>query len=59
LSRIARAYVSIMVLPYARDRARTADAIRNMDDFDAAFWRGAIMSHGMRAISTFRTFYDL
>ena len=59
IDKIARAYISIRVLPYARDRARTADAIRNMDDFDAAFWRGAIMSHDMRAISAFRTLYDL
>jgi len=59
MGKIARAYISIRVLPYARDRARTADVIRNMDDFDAMFWRGAIMSHGMRAISAFRTLYDL
>jgi len=59
IDKIARAYISIRVLPYAKDRARTADIIRNMDDFEAAFWHGAIMSHGMRAISAFRTLYDL
>ncbi|MFP3209132.1 MAG: hypothetical protein RXR82_05465 [Nitrososphaeria archaeon] len=59
MGKIARAYISIRALPYARDRARTADVIRNMDDFDAMFWRGAIMSHGTRAISAFRTLYNL
>jgi len=33
--------------------------LSGLDHFGAAFWRGAIMSHGMRAISAFRTLYDL
>lgn len=58
-STASKAYVFARVYPHTKNPHRLAEAIREMGEFEAMYWRYAILQFGMKAVAAFKKLFDV
>ncbi|MGC9177728.1 MAG: hypothetical protein ACP5G6_04835 [Conexivisphaera sp.] len=59
IDEVAKLFVALRLLPYARSGRAVADALREMSDFELHYWYYAILRHGMRAVGAMKKLYRI